>query len=70
MKTEPHRVCLTVGGDKLDCPYDAGSPEASLLGTKLILNNTISYARKGARFLSAYLKDHFLASLMEENEYM
>ena len=31
LKVEPHRVCLKVGGDKLDCPYDAGSPEAPLL---------------------------------------
>ena len=67
MKAEPHRVRLTFGGDKLNCPYDAGSPAASLLETKLILNSTISDARKGARFLSADLKDHFLASPMEEN---
>ena len=70
MKTEPHRVRLTVGGDKLDCSYDAGSPVASLLETKLIFNITISDARKGSSFLSADLKDHFLASPMEENEYM
>ena len=30
LKAEPHRVWLKVGGDKLDCPYDAGSPEAPL----------------------------------------
>ena len=70
LKTEPHRVRLTVGGDKLYCPYDGGSPAASLLETKLILNSTISDAKKGARFLSDDLKDHFLASLMEENEYI
>ena len=70
MKIEPHIFLLTVGGDKIDCPYDAGSPAASLLETKLILISTISYARKGARFLSADLKYHFLASPMEENEYM
>ena len=70
LKSEPHRVRLTVGGDKLDCEYDAGSPAASLLETKLILNSTISDAHKGARFLSADLKDHFLASPMEETEYM
>ena len=61
---------MTVGGDKLECEYDAGSPAASLLETKLILNSTISDAHKGARFLSADLKDHFLASPMEETEYM
>jgi hypothetical protein len=70
LKTEPHRVRLTVGGDKLDCEYDAGSPAASLLESKLIMNSTISDAHKGARFLSADLKDHFLASPMEETEYM
>ena len=69
LKTEPHRVRLTVGGDKIDCPYDAGSSAASLLEKKLILKITISDAKKGARFLSAELKDHFLASPMEENEY-
>jgi hypothetical protein len=41
-----------------------------LLESKLIINSTISDAHKGARFLSADLKDHFLASPMEENEYM
>jgi hypothetical protein len=37
-------------------PYDAdtGSPAASLLETKLILNSTISDAHKGARFLCAF----------------
>jgi hypothetical protein len=70
LKSEPYRVRLTVGGDKLECEYDAGSPAASLLESKLIINSTISDAHKGARFLSADLKDHFLASPMEETEYM
>ena len=34
LKTEPHIVRLTVGGDKLYCPYDVGSPAASLLEKK------------------------------------
>jgi hypothetical protein len=70
LKSEPYRVRLTVGGDKLECKYDAGSPAASLLESKLIINSTISDAHQGARFLSADLKDHFLASPMEETEYM
>ena len=65
MKTEPHRVRLKIGGDNIDCPYDAGSPAASLLETKIILNSPISDARKGARFLSDDLKDHLIASPME-----
>jgi hypothetical protein len=31
LKSEPYRVRLTVGGDKLPYPDDAGSPAASLL---------------------------------------
>jgi hypothetical protein len=70
LKTEPFRVRLTVGGDKLPHDDDAGSPAASLLESKLIINSTISDADKGARFLTADLKDHFLASPMKNNEFM
>jgi hypothetical protein len=70
LKSEPYRVRLTVGGDKLPYSDDAGSPAASLLETKLILNSTISDSDKGARFLCADLKDHFLASPMKDPEYM
>ena len=70
LKTEPYRVRLTVGGDKLPYDDDAGSPAASLLETKLIINITISNADKGARFLCADLKDHFLASPTKNPEFM
>jgi hypothetical protein len=70
VKTEPFRVRLTVGGDKLPCDDDAGSPATSLLESKLIINSTISDADKGARFLTADPKDHFLASPMKNNEFM
>ena len=61
---------MVVGGDKLEYEYDAGSPAASLLETKLIINSTISDAHKGACFVSADLKDHFLQSPMAQPEYM
>jgi hypothetical protein len=70
LKDEQYRVRLTVGGDKLPYEDDAGSPAASLLETKLIINSVISDADKGARFCTADLKDHFLATPMEGNEYM
>jgi hypothetical protein len=59
-----------VGVDKLPYADDAGSPAASLLETKLIINSTISDSAKGARFLCADLKDHFLASPMKNPEFM
>ena len=61
---------ITVGGNRLDYSADAGSPAASILETKLTLNSIISDAHKGAHFMGADLKDFFLASLMEEPEYM
>ena len=70
LKSEPYRVRLTVGGDRLPYDNDAGSPAAALLETKLVINSTISDAKKGARFMGADLKDYFLASPMPENEYM
>ena len=69
-KPEPWRIRIVVGGDKLHCPYDTGSPAAGLLETKLLLNSVISDAVNGARFFSIDLKDFFLASPMLEKEYM
>ncbi len=70
LKSEPYRVRLTVGGDRLEYDSDAGSPAASLVETKMTLNSTISDAHRGARFMSADLKDFFLATKMAEPEYM
>ena len=39
VKTEPFRVRLVVGGDKLDYHEDAGAPAASMLETKLLVNS-------------------------------
>ena len=65
LKSEPNRVRITVGGDRLTYTSDAGSPSANLLETKLLVNRTISDASKSARFMSVDLKDFFLATPME-----
>ena len=70
LKPEPFRIRLVVGGDKLDYFEDAGSPAASMLETKLLVNSVISNAHDGARFMSCDLKEFFLASTMERPEYM
>ena len=69
-KTETHRIRITVGGDRLDCPEDTGSPAANMLETKLLVNSTISRAKYGARFISADITNYFLASPMRRCEYM
>ena len=70
LKSEPDRVRLTIGGDRLDYASDAGSPTASLLEAKLLINSTISDADKGATFFAADLKDFFLTTPMDKCEYM
>ena len=53
-----------VGGDKFTYDADTCSLAASLLETKILVNSTISDARKGARFMSLDHKDFFLATPM------
>ena len=43
-KIETHRVCLTVGGNKLAYDGDPSSPEISLLNLNIYLNSVISDA--------------------------
>ena len=57
-------MCVS-GGDKIDYPDDPGSPTASLVENKSLLNSNISYAQKGAQFMSCKLKYFFLASPMD-----
>ena len=59
LKTEKHRVRLTVGGNRLTCDFDVASPAASILESKLLINSFISDEHKGARFLTLYIKDFF-----------
>jgi hypothetical protein len=40
------------------------------LETKILINSIISDAKKGARFLSADIKDYFLATPIARAEYM
>jgi len=70
LKDEKYRVRITVGGNKLPYHDDAGSPVADLLETKILLNSTISDAKRGARFMCLDIKDHFLATPMQHPEYM
>ena len=39
-----------MGGDKINCPFDYGTPTAQLLTIKLLLNSVIS--TPGAKFMT------------------
>ena len=41
-KKDPHRVRITVGGDRINYPGDCGTPTADLLTVKLLLNSVVS----------------------------
>ena len=49
---------------------DAGLPAANLLETSFLINSTISDANKGAKFMTDDIKDYFLATPIENPEYM
>ena len=68
LKSKPWRAHFVVDCDKLDYKFDAGSPTASLLKTKLLIKSAISDTRRGLRFMTPDLKDHFIASSMLDTE--
>ena len=70
LRSELWRVRLVIGEDKLSYLYDTGPPAVSLLETKIMLNSVVWDADKGARFMTLDLKDLFLASPMNNPEYI
>ena len=67
-KSEPNRVRLTVGSDRINYPRYYGTPTAGILTVKLLLNSVIS--TKGAKFISIDIKDFYLNTPMSRCEYM
>ena len=55
---EKIRVRLTIEGDVLEWSYDASSPAASLLESKILLNSVILDGQRGARLTTIGLKDY------------
>ena len=69
-KAEPHRVYITVGGDRIPFEDDDGSPASNILETKVLINSIISDAFKGAKFMGADISDDFLDNPMKTAEFM
>ena len=52
---------MTIGGDKPEYLEETASPTASLIETKLLINNVISdHHKHNSKFCSISLKDFFL----------
>ena len=67
-KTETHRVCQTVGGNRLDFPGDTTTNCASLTTTKCISNSTNSTL--GARFITLDINNFYNNTPTGRYEYM
>ena len=67
-KANPHRIRWTVGGDKVEYPFDVSTKTADLTTAKLLINSVVS--KRKARFLTADLKDFYLGTPMARYEYM
>ncbi len=67
-KDDENHTRITVGGNLICYPGNAGTNTASLELIKLMLNSVIS--RKGARFACIDLKNFYLNTLMEGPEYV
>ena len=67
-KYEVNRVCVTVGGDRLDFPGATTTHCASLTTTKCLLNSTIF--TPSAHFMTLDIKDFYYGTAMARYKYM
>ena len=66
--TNPYRFRWTVGGDKVEHPFDVSTKTADLTTAKLLINSVVSTPK--AMFLTADLNDFYLGMPMERYKYM
>ena len=67
-KDDPYRFRLTVGGNRITCPWDFSTPTVDKLTVKLLLNSIVS--TPNTKFMSIDIKDFYLNTLMPRYEYM
>ena len=67
-KTEPRRVRVTVGGDRVDYPGEVSTKTSDLVTAKLLFNSVISTDH--ARFMTMDIKDFYLNNDLPHKEYI
>ena len=67
-KTEKHRSRLTVGGDRINYPFDVSTPTSNLTTIKLLWNSVLS--TPGAKFFGLDVANFYLGTPMERPEFM
>ena len=68
VKSEPNRIRLTIGGNKINYPEDWGTPTADLLTIKLLLNSVISIPN--AKFMTMDIKIFYFNTPLNWYEYL
>ena len=68
-KEDPYRVRITVGGDRINYPFDVGTPTADMQLVKLLFNSVIS--TPNAKFMTLDISNFYLNTPMQKRyEYM
>ena len=67
-KEDPNRVCITVGGNLINYPFELTRGTTDMVSSKLLWNSTVS--TKGACFGGANIKNMYLDTPLNRYEYM
>jgi hypothetical protein len=67
-KSDPHRVRMTVGGDRIEYPGEVATKTADLTVTKAIINSVCS--TKAALYMNMDIKNYYLGTPLERYEYI
>jgi len=67
-KLEKHRTRLTVGGDRINYPFDVSTPTSDLSTIKMLWNSVLS--TPGAKFCGADIANFYLKTPMKRPEFM
>ena len=67
-KKEPNRTRLTVGGNRVNYPFEVGTPTADMLLAKILFNSVVS--TENARFMTIDISNFYLNTPMKRYEYV
>ena len=67
-KVEQNRTRLTAGGDRINYPWEVGTPTADMILCKCLFNSVVS--TPGARFMCIDISNFYLNSPLKRFEYM
>jgi hypothetical protein len=67
-KSDPHRVWMTVGGDRIEYPGEVATETADITVTKAIIN--ILCSTKAALYMNMDIKHYYLGLPLERYEYV